>query len=259
MKLDVRILCENALKYYRQSGSQYRDAARLWYHAKTKIFTRDTFAELVKQFPPLTVDDLGLEQLLPLPVSNTNGLTKVSCNLFNEENEDDDDEDDDIGADEKEKPTSEQMLKEAYKNLGQDQSSCDDQGKSQLPTLSLTKPRTQLVRMLRQRMDGSTSLSFVNPIMVADNGSEPEHYTIGSIIGRLTEGSATLNTSYKEPEMNRVKVMQFVNDAYSNPYSSHLPAFDAKGYGQCLDLADSSFVLGTFDKCEEFHRESIQK
>src|SRR5699024_1191524 len=64
MKLDVRILCENALKYYRSSGAQYKDAARLWSYAKREVFTRDTFADILKQCPPLTMDDLGLEQLI---------------------------------------------------------------------------------------------------------------------------------------------------------------------------------------------------
>lgn len=61
MKFDVRVLCENALKYHSQSGRQYRAAAKLWLYAKTKVFSFCAISRtLHAHFPQLTTSDVGL-------------------------------------------------------------------------------------------------------------------------------------------------------------------------------------------------------
>lgn len=61
MKFDVRILCENALKYHSQSGGQYRAAAKLWLYAKTRVFSFCAINRILHaHFSTLSTADVGL-------------------------------------------------------------------------------------------------------------------------------------------------------------------------------------------------------
>ena len=282
MKLDTRTLCENALKYYRQSGAQYREAARLWYYAKTKVFIRDNFLQLLTKLPPLTLNDLGLDKLLPGERGNNPFIRQhqqlqlkknakillknkratsssdllVDNQLFKEEEEYEDDDEvyvDGDDDDDEEKYNPEQMLLEAYRNLG----FADHEEKPFLLTLS-RPPSTAFTKLLRQQRDGSTSLGFVNPTSDLDSESQ---YTLSHLVGKLSEGTASL-PPFKELESNLVKVLQFIPEAVENPFASHLPLFDSSRCGasrRLLDLEDSSMVLNAFGQCDDQCPSIIQR
>lgn len=297
MKLDVRVLCENALRFYRSSGAQYKEAARLWTYAKRDVFTRDVFTELIKQCPPLTMDDLGLEQLIGEEVKskkrkrkgktatvssvvngfsglksliNSSDKTVVKKEVGEDENaEDDDDEEESASTEE---PLSrEEILLTAAKAIGQESMKLEEAE----ARWSLVDRRTKLSTIKKDissklysrfRPDGSTSLPFVlgHPSAETAFEDDPEApNTLGALVGRLTEGSRSVPMP-KEAEYNRVKVMQLVPEALANPFSSYLPLIDcASGGGGAgtgggvLSLEDSSLLLNEFGSCDEQFRETI--
>lgn len=268
MKLDVRILCENALRYYRSSGAQYKEAARLWTFAKRDVFTRDVFTELLKQCLPLTMDDLGLEQLIGEEVkrqkrkrkgkavtsshSVVNGFSGLSSLIKSssssgssgkpavkkEVQEESAEEEEDSSPTEEPPLSREEILLNAAKAIGQETMKLEEAEArwslvDRRPKLATAKEQIFAKQYPRFRPDGSTSLPFVLGQPSAETAFEDEPEapnTLGALVGRLTEGSRSVPMS-KEAEYHRVKVMQLVPEALANPFSSHLPLIDCASGG----------------------------
>ena len=325
MKVDVRVLCENALRYYRSSGAQYKEAARLWAFAKKQVFTRETFTEMMPQFPPLTLDDLGLEVLIgekrrkrrrrQHKAAVQNGFSGLSS-LLNSNNNNNKpvkkeaaaevDEEDESSSSTEQPWSREEILRAAEKALGQQEQEEETEPIkleeaearwSLEPRRKMAKrnhqhhlsngqdhhhPLSPAVLLTRQRSDGSTSLPFVVPPSRSADPDDPEAaaQTLGAMVGRLAEGTRSVPVP-KEAEYNRVRVMQLLPEAFTLPFSSHLPLLGATAGGgsggpggggagggggggggrgsTVLNLEDSSLLLNEFGGCEEQFRETIQR
>lgn len=332
MKVDVRVLCENALRYYRSSGAQYKEAARLWSFAKKQVFTRETFTEMMPQFPPLTLDDLGLEVLIgekrrkrrkqrQHKAAVQNGFSGLSS-LLNSNNNNNkpvkreaaaevDEEEENESSSSTEQPWSrEEILRAAEKALRQEKEEEEEAEPIKLEEAEARwslEPRRKMAKrshqhhlsngqdhhhhhplpppavlLTRQRSDGSTSLPFVVPPSRSADPDDPEAaaQTLGAMVGRLAEGTRSVPVP-KEAEYNRVRVMQLLPEAFTLPFSSHLPLLGATAGGgsggaggggagggggggggrgsTVLNLEDSSLLLNEFGGCEEQFRETIQR
>lgn len=236
MKYDVRLLCENALRYYRQSGVQYREAAKLWHFAKTRVFARSVLAETVKQFPPLTFADIGIDD------ANLKQVTSFDGTITNGS----------VGAaGQQPLPTAavvscEEILSEVAKS-----SDSTEQ-------FTLEKPTGEHVCMLRQEYDGSTSLSIVADYSNAqeDGESGANRATLGQLVGRLSEGTASL-PPYVEPESNRIRPYRLATDSLHNSFVSYLPYLDSSQSSVSLD--DTSILLSMYGECDNDHHDTIEK
>lgn len=259
MKYDVRILCENALKYYRQSGAQYREAAKLWYYAKTKIFNRENYAEVLKKCPLLTLKDLGLEQAAHESKPHLNGFSGLKSLINNEETKPaidqfdakvKEEEVDDNASDEEEGLSQEELFREAQKSLGPGVD-------VELAELESKWALSKVDTLARQRRDGSTSLGFACPFTEVDPDGPT---TLGAYVGRLQEGSRSLPIT-KEPEMYRVKVMQLAPHTMESSFCSHLPMFDTgpSGSSGVLNLEETSLLLSSFGERESNFSDAIHR
>ncbi|OTF78259.1 bromodomain containing 7-like protein, partial [Euroglyphus maynei] len=200
LKYDVRLLCENAIRYYCHSGMHYCEASRLWYFAKTRIFARDQLAEHLKQFPPLTISDLGMDEpkfsnkmngtqsTNNSTIMMTNGVTsKYSENLSLKS----------LLNDTKCEPSivdyrngfNEEFVEETPQQiLEQHQQKLRQQSQTSSSSVELTLSRLQNNNNIifeRQKEDGTTTLPFI----VNDcNDADDNQITLGDLAGaRLTE------------------------------------------------------------------------
>lgn len=285
LKYDVRLLCENAIRYYRHSGMHYCEASRLWYFAKTRIFARDQLAEHLKQFPPLTISDLGMDNakfsnimngtsipatsntpimtngVLSTPVKSSKTLSlqsllndaKCEPSIVNYRNGFD------YCFDEKlvEEPTPQQILEQHQHRLQQLQTSSSSTTTVEIPALTLSRPQnTNNISICRQTEDGTTTLPFI----VNDYGCDDldNQITLGHLAGaRLNEGTTSL-PSYQEPETERIHPYDYLEESLKNPFGSHLPYMNSGP--STITHNDTLLLFNTFEKfeptrhCEEIER-----
>lgn len=238
VKFDVRLLCENALRYYRQSGVQYRDAARLWHFAKTQVFSRDALAEILKQFPPLTFADIGVDNMSMKQMTTFDGtITNGSVEHSKPSAKDFDDQSCPAG----------EILQRAANSI-----QCESVEK-----FTLNKPAEDHLEMVRQQPDGSTSLSIISDYCGTESNTESNEskFTLGTLVGKLSEGNTAL-PAFSEPEPNRIRLYNYAIDSLHNSFSSYLPYLDSSYSSVSLD--ETSILLNMFSNCESKHKESIE-
>ncbi|CAG2123019.1 unnamed protein product, partial [Medioppia subpectinata] len=96
------------------------------------------------------------------------------------------------------------------------------------------RPNGANFSFLRQRADGSTTLSIVG------NHSYEHNVNLEAMVGKLVEGSAAM-PPYKEPEANRINPIESINES---PFCSYLPFLDTSKAN--INEEDSALLLSTY-------------
>lgn len=79
-KADVKLMCDNAMKYNRVETIYYKSANKLWHYTKNKLFKNSSLAEFSKTYVKCTPMDLSLNPTNP--PSNSKHLS-ITTSFFN--------------------------------------------------------------------------------------------------------------------------------------------------------------------------------
>ncbi|GIY02128.1 hypothetical protein CDAR_229952 [Caerostris darwini] len=229
-KSDMKLMCDNATTYNRPDTIYYKSARKLW-HATQRLINREQLASLKRTFPyimDLSVEELGFnlndesEESVPGTETSTDpGITsqpeakksKVPpCWSSVEPDEDEDEED------------PEEILRQ-----------CQKAAKAAADRLTMKKPNTK-VGFLRQKEDGTTTLSIIHP----KPGDQEIKVNLEMLAGKVTQGTGTI-AGYKEDSKNMIKPINY-NDYGS--FSSYAPQYDSTFSN--LSKEDSDLVLSTY-------------
>ncbi|GFS49465.1 bromodomain-containing protein 7 [Nephila pilipes] len=229
-KLDIKLMCDNAMTYNRPDTVYYKSAKRMW-HVAQKLMNRDQLVCLKRSFPymlDLSVEELGFnindesEESLPGTETSTEpGIvpqpeakkSKVAPCWISAE-VDDDDED----------MSPEEILQQAQKAA-----------KAAADRLTLRRPNTK-IGFLRQSENGTTTLAIIHP----KAGDKDVKVNLEMLAGKVTQGTGTI-AGYKEDTKNFVKPIHYNN--YGS-YSSYAPHYDSTFSN--LSKEDSDLVLSTY-------------
>ena len=231
-KADVKLMCDNCQKYNRPDTVYYKAASKLWHYTKSKLLNKDSLTEAIRSYPGLSTYELGfsfddpntsivtevdanrapdLTTLAPMTIGDTLPPIEEGQELQEAEPMDED------GL------TPEQILEEAKKAA---QMAAD--------RLTLERPNGAHFSFLRQRADGSTTLSVIG------NHQYEHNINLEAMVGRLVEGTAAL-APFKESESNIIKPIESVNES---PFASYLPSFDSSK--ATINEEESNLLLSTY-------------
>ncbi|KAI1295501.1 Bromodomain-containing protein 7 [Halotydeus destructor] len=235
LKADVKLICDNAMTYNHPETIYYKAARKLWHFAKEKVFNKFALIEQKRIYPGIgsyelgfSVDEPGLpvdmeiEPVMPsvdacqqtaLDLPNHLPPELITMEALVEEKEELED-----GM------TADEILDHARRAA-----------EAAADRLTLERPHGAHFSFLRQHENGSTSLS----VLGAQNEIE-RPFTLGNVVGRLTEGSAHL-CSFKELEMNKVRPIETLE---TSAFSSYLPCLDSSK--ATLSQEDSALLLATY-------------
>lgn len=241
-KADVKLMCDNAMAYNHPETIYYRAARKLWHFAKEKVLSRSVLADYKKMYSGIGPYELGFsvdEQYQPMevdssmPVFSPDDPTQpMSMSDLTHQFSAFDDTNDSMYADEsvEEEITPEEILAVAQKAAN-----------AAAHKLTLQRPYGAHLSMLRQRNDGSTSLSIVGT---------PEYITaertvcIEDLVGRLHEGSTHL-CAFKEIVENRVRPVEAL---HLPPFASYLPSVDSSKAN--ISAEDTALIMSTYGEDE---------
>lgn len=234
-KSDIKLMCDNAMKYNRPETVYYKAANKLWHYSRAKLLNKDSLIEMARSYPGLSSYELGFNiEQNSFVENNTDYEMKVAA-LNGQE----------IAAPEiavepmiidEERPelqeaqileedglTPEQILEEAKKAAA-----------AAAERLTLERPKGTNFSFLRQRNDGSTTLSILG------NYQYEQTVNLEQLVGKLQEGTASLN-SFVEHEINRVKPFESISEG---PFGSYLPSLDSSK--ATLNEQDSALLLSAY-------------
>lgn len=203
----------------------YCQASRLWYFAKTRIFARDQLAEQLKQFPPLTITDLGMDNPNKISLNKLNGtnttttttstssiitngissanvkkfpetltlqslLNDTKCEpMLNQVDYKNGFTDCFNDTEELIEQTPQQILQEHQQKLQQQQSSSVTTNSTtavEIPELTLSRPeKNKNIIFNRQNEDGTTTLPFIIDNRITNDQSNDNDHQIITL-GHLT-------------------------------------------------------------------------
>jgi bromodomain-containing protein 7/9 len=238
-KADIKLICDNCMKYNRPETVYYKAANKLWHYTKNKLLNKDSLIEVIRTYPGLSSYELGfyfdepnsgmivdidvnenrttdLANMTPMAIGDTLPMIEEPQQLHEAEVLDED------GL------TPEQILEEAKKAA---QTAAD--------RLTLQRPKGVNFSFLRQRSDGSTTLSIVG------NHSYEQNINLEALVGKLNEGTAAINP-FRESESNRVKPIESINES---PFCSYLPSLDSSKAN--LNEEETKLLLSAYGD-EEF-------
>lgn len=232
-KADVKLMCDNCQKYNRPDTVYYKAASKLWHYTKNKLLNKDSLIEAIRSYPGLSSYELGFSFDDP----NTSMTTEVDANKAPDLTQgsipvtigetlpliEDEQELQEAEPMDEDGLTPEQILEEAKKAA---QMASD--------RLTLERPNGAHFSFLRQRPDGSTTLSVIG------NHKYEHNVNLEAMVGRLAEGTAAL-APYKEPETNLIKPIESLNES---PFCSYLPSFDSSK--ATINEEESRLLLSTY-------------
>lgn len=226
LKIDVKLMCDNAMTYNGPDTIYFKAAKKLWHFAKEKVFSRDSLNEM-RSAVSSTVLEPALAvapQQMPPFLQNEVATVGTETTQF--------------------PPVADAFVSEPAPTEAEDDEDAIaakilEQARSAAATaaqrLTLAKPNGAHFSFIRQRSDGSTSLGIV--------GAHPSHdryLKLENIVGKLPEGTPYLPT-HTEPESNRVKLIESVE---TTPFSSYLPSIDSSK--SKLTQEETSLLLSTY-------------
>lgn len=232
-KSDVKLICDNAMKYNRPETVYYKAADKLWRYTRNKLLNKDSLIEIARTYPGLSSYELGFHfdettpgMAMEVDTSITENIQ--SNNLMNTIDsvataEEDVQEMHVAEMLDEDGLTAEQILEEARKAA-----------KEAADRLTLQRPNGSHLSFLRQRNDGTTTLSIVGSY-----GPE-KVVNLEALTGRLQEGTAVL-PPYKEPDSTRLRPIESLP---TTPFSSHLPTLDSTNAN--LTEEQTSLLLSTY-------------
>ncbi|UXI16435.1 hypothetical protein NH340_JMT02378 [Sarcoptes scabiei] len=257
LKFDVRLLCENAIRYHRHSGLHFKQASKLWHFAKTKVFARDQLAKHITNFNPLTMIDLGMDDFSNLNCANRSTMIKEINNSSS------------ISSLHRILSVDSEIPQQSIRNdicilaETKESDSIDTERKSikhldsfNLSSNSETNSSNKSVKMPRLAKDGTTTLPFVLPDFKCDTASSL--VTFGNLVNELSDGTASIAPDITEKEIDQIRPIEFTESSLIDSFTSHLPYFDSSA--STISHQDSSLIFETFSKylpsehCSEIER-----
>lgn len=234
---DFELMCTNAMTYNTQDTIYYKMAKKLLTIGKC-LFTPDKLIPMRDQLPwlkEISEDELGFDIMSdPQPTMD-----------------DDDDDDDDDARDDVSK-VIEDIREVVRRPLGRFEAIPDDltsreileqarqAAKGAAEKLQLYRPHSQM-GFLRQKSDGSTSLSFLTGSAGVVPGTEKDRpVSLGSLIGKVKQGSGAIQ-GFREDRRNVVKA---IHPLYYGAFSSHGPSYDSTFAN--LTKEETDMVTGTY-------------
>ncbi|KAL1502688.1 hypothetical protein ABEB36_007797 [Hypothenemus hampei] len=216
---DFQLMCENAMKY-NHTDTVYFKASKKLLQAGQKILQSDKLGWLLQIAPDLTEAELGFE-ITP----------EMRASLGQP-----DDGDSVIRVETKEPPTPEEILAQAKAAARHARARLKGYGPS--------------MGYLRARRDGSAQLA----VLVGNSlGKKKSVAPLGSLVGRLTDGTAHLQ-GFREDRRNNARP---VKPLYYGAYGSYAPSHDSAFAN--LTKEESALVLRTYGSDQAVqYAESVQ-
>lgn len=226
---DFKLMCNNAMVYNHPETIYYKAAKKLL-HVGVKMMSPDKLKPLhsvLTYMGELTRDELGFDLGLE-------ELVQVSGSVNSETPEDQT-----VGEEGEEsllelRREHRRKLKEANRPLGKFEALPDDLTPEEIleqaqraaeaaaERLTLKRPNTNL-GFLRQRKDGSTSLSVLVPGDGVTPGTNERPISLGMLTGKLTHGTGQLQ-GFREDRRNLAKT---VKPLYYGAFGSYAPSYDS--------------------------------
>lgn len=242
-KADIKLMCDNAMKYNRSDTVYYKSAKRMLHYAQ-KLMNRDQLVCLRRSFPymsDLTVEELGFDikdesEESSLPGTEITAEPGISAQPEAKKSKvapcwntiEPDDDDDDLSA--------EEILQQAQKAA-----------KDAAARLTLKRPNCKF-GFLRQGPNGSTTLAIVHP----KSGESEVKVNLEMMTGKVMQGTGSI-AGYKEDTKNIIKPVHYTN---YGAYSSYAPQFDSTFAN--LSKEDTELVLSTYgDEIGALYAESV--
>lgn len=206
---DVKLMCDNAMTYHRSDTVYYNSAKHMWNYG-SKLLSKDQLLALESSLPffeELTSEELGfvfkaakpVDLRPPLAIAKYSTYAKASPGLARKGR---------VGHRRERKPRLESPNKTRVK----------DQKAGQVAPDRLTaKHANSKFGFLRQREDGTTSLSIVTPHCEGDTAN------LETLVGKLAHGTGTL-INVKDCIKDVARPVNYLDHG---PYSTYAPHYDS--------------------------------
>ncbi|KAM3624812.1 uncharacterized protein V6R79_001908 [Siganus canaliculatus] len=224
LKVDFRIMCENAM-IYNKPETIYHKAARKLLHSGMKILSQERLDSLKQSIEFMSGLDPSATQ--PGTTEEPGGSTQDQ-NKEKPPSRDDSESSQTPGTPRQDKDSKDEVAK-AEKELEEIRKVIEESGgklSNRLLQCDLEFPR--------RKSDGSTTLAILNPAdpSVGDVGYCP--VKLGMMSNRLQNGVNTLQ-SFREDKRNRITQVSYIN---YGPYTSYGPTYDSSFANISKDESD---------------------
>ncbi|XP_019935152.1 bromodomain-containing protein 7 [Paralichthys olivaceus] len=229
LKVDFRIMCENAM-IYNKPDTIYHKAARKLLHSGMKILSQERLESLKQSIefmsgldpsakPPWKTEDQGGTSLDQNREGPSTTDTSESSQTPSTPRQDKDSKDEAAKA-EKELEEIRKVIKESGGKLSNRVLQCD-------------------LEFARRKSDGSTTMAILNPAdpSVGDVGYCP--VKLGMMSNRLQSGVNTL-PCFREDKRNRITPVSYMN---YGPFTSYAPTYDSSFSNISKEDSDLIFSL----------------
>ncbi|XP_022052806.1 bromodomain-containing protein 7 [Acanthochromis polyacanthus] len=224
LKVDFRIMCENAM-IYNKPETIYHKAARKLLHSGMKILSQERLESLKQSIDFMAgLDPSAKQPLKSEEQGGTNSDTSKDGPATTDSSErsqtpstprQDKDSKDEAAKAEKELEEIRKVIEESGGKLSNRVLQCD-------------------LEFARRKSDGSTTLAILNP---ADPSAGDAGYCpvkLGMMSNRLQSGVNTLQ-GFREDKRNRITPVSYMN---YGPYTSYAPAYDSSFANVSKDDSD---------------------